>query len=183
MHQAYKLAACSMVVTLSMVSCDQVVDPDLPSAATAFMPPPAYALWWKMTEACSGVSGSFSNGEWYEVPDGVALELDGRPVCAYWSAASNRITVSSAVVRNGQVIRHEILHALLKSKGHSRSAFLEDCAGRVECTVQCEVDAGAGPAIGIPDTSPFDLAISAAIEPAQPRTTIDGGYFQITGTA
>lgn len=183
MHKTYKLAACSLIVTLSVASCDQVVDPDLPSSATSFTPPPAYTLWWKMTEACSGVSGSFADVEWYQVPDGVPLELDGEPVSAYWSAGSNRVTVSSGLVRNGQIIRHEMLHALMKSKGHPRDAFLEACAGTVECTLKCVVDAGAGAVVSPADASPSDLEVTAIMDPVQPKGSINGGYFKITVAA
>ncbi len=182
MQKLLRFASCSVTFVFVMVSCDNLVDPELPPSAVQFTPLPAYAVWWEMTEACSGRSSSLDAVQWYQVPDNVALEIDGKEVSAYWSAASNRIVVSSSVVRDGQVVRHEMLHALLRSKGHSRSEFLERCGGLVACTTQCIEDAGPSPAIApfVPRVSPASMEVTTVVDPRPPRTSVNGGYFSVT---
>lgn len=166
-----------------LASCgDNIVDPKLPPGATRFSPPTFYATWWEMTKSCSGRSGSLSNVTWYEVPAGVPFELDGERVSAYWSAGSNRIVISASVYDHGPVIRHEMLHALLGSKGHSRRDFLEDCLGYVTCTSKCVTDAGPPPVVpaSVPRVTPTALEVTMTIAPSVVRSTVDDGYFTLT---
>ena len=165
----------------ALLSCgDNIVDPELPSAAVAFTPPAYYATWWEMTKSCSGRSGSMSGVEWYSVPG--PLFLNGEAVSAYWSAGSNRIILSGEVIDDGQVVRHEMLHALLGDKGHSRGDFLERCAGYVTCSSQCVADAGPAPVVPatVPRVSPSALEVTMAIEPNVVRASVNSGYFTVT---
>ena len=52
----------------------------------------------------------------------------------------------------GSVVRHEMLHALVRAKGHPRAQFLQRCGGIVACGPDCVHDAGpaAAPAAGTP---------------------------------
>ncbi|HUE84952.1 MAG TPA: hypothetical protein VMO26_02635 [Vicinamibacterales bacterium] len=164
------------------MSCaDSLVDPKLPPGATQFTPPAVFTTWWEMTKACSGRSGSLDAVTWYEVPTNVPLESDGKPVSAYWSAASNQIVVSAAVARNGQVIRHEMLHALLRTKGHSRADFLERCAGRVTCSLRCIEDAGPAPAVpaSVPRVVPSAMQVTVKADPVNQYSSVNDGYFSM----
>jgi hypothetical protein len=178
-----RIAASAAILAGLVVSCgDNIVDPELPHLAKQFTPPSFYTTWWEMTKSCSGASGSLDEVTWYEVPAGVPLELDGKPVSAYWSAGSNRIVVSSDVREDGQVIRHEMLHALLRDKGHFRGDFLERCAGYVTCTSQCVSDAGPPPAVGasVPRVSAASLEVTMSIAPTPLFSAVNGGYFNVT---
>lgn len=147
-----RIAALSLTLVAFPASCgDNIVDPKLPAGAVQFTPPAHYATWWEMTKSCSGRSGSMESVTWYQIPADLFV-LDGKSVSAYWSAGSNQIVLSSGVLDDGQVVRHEMLHALLGEKGHSREDFLQNCAGYVTCTTGCVTDAG--PAPQVPSTVP-----------------------------
>lgn len=177
-----RLAVWSMALAAVASCADNIVDPKLPEGATPFTVPAVYTSWWEMTKACSGRPGSLAAISWYEVPLGALLELDGQSVSAYWSAGSNQIVVSAAVTEDGPVIRHEMLHALLGSKGHPREEFLGRCAGYVTCSSKCAEDAG--PAPGIPTSvrrvSPTELIVTAEIAPATNLRIVESSYFAIT---
>jgi hypothetical protein len=113
----------------------------LPDNATQFSPPAVYTRWWAMTEACSGHSGDFEAIRWYRVP-GAAIHLNGVLVGGYWDSRGNRIVLPEQQVENASAVRHEMLHAIIRKRGHPRDAFLEACASIVDCSQSCAKDAG-----------------------------------------
>lgn len=178
--RAVRLCLGLAIVWGAQTSCDHVVDPPLPAGASQFSPPALYELWWRMTESCVGQTGSFDSVRWYEAPG--TFKLDDETVSAYWSAGSNRVVLHSSVVRNPRVVRHEMLHALLQTKGHSRDAFVKQCGGLVTCSASCLQDAGPNPS---PDPSnqripASGIVVASALEPATPRASQNEGYFNLT---
>jgi hypothetical protein len=165
-------------------ACERIVDPALPSTANSFSPPPVYDKWWTMVESCSGVSRPLANVTWFGIP-GSAFQLGSDIVTGYWTAASNRIVLADSARLDGLVVRHEMLHALIRQSGHPRSAFLEKCAGLVSCTPECVADAGpSGTAnIGYPSVPPDSLDVSIEILPNPPTFRVDGGVFSIVVSA
>jgi hypothetical protein len=162
-------------------ACRNLVDPDLPPNAEEFTPPPVYARWWVMTEACSGLSADLSSVSWFVVPGVSTVVLDGKPVQGYWSFASNRIVMAGNGKLAGGLVRHEMLHALIKARGHPRAKYLEACGGVVNCTESCISDAGPPPA---PDpaaiqTGPEPLEVQVDVQPATPSRAVDDGFFAL----
>lgn len=94
-----------------------------------------------MAESCSGRTGELSAVQWYQVPGAVVLN-NGKAVSGYWSSDGNRIVLAEDHVDNGVVVRHEMLHALLREPGHPRAEFLDACASVVACADECVLDAG-----------------------------------------
>jgi hypothetical protein len=171
----------SFAVLVCLAACRSLVDPDLPSNAEEFSPPPVYARWWAMTEACSRLSGDLSSVSWFVVPGANTVLLDGKPVQGYWSSAGNRIVIAGAGKLTGDIVRHEMLHALIQGRGHPRSKFLDDCGGVVLCTEACISDAGPAPA---PDPAaiqigPEPLEVQVDVEPAAPSRAVDDGFFAL----
>ena len=166
----------------SVVACHELVDPPLPAGAEAFAAPAVFELWWNMTETCSKRTAPLSGVSWYVVR-GARTINDGRnTVSGYWSAASNRIVLAEAAAQVGAVVRHEMLHSLLRAGGHPRQAFLNDCGGVVSCGEDCLRDAGPAPAapasaIGVPAES---LDVSVEITPASPTSALFDGHFALT---
>jgi len=167
-------------------ACRSIVDPALPHGAQAFAPPAVYRTWWTMTESCSGRTGSFDQVHWYRVPGVDELPSSGpKLVTGYWSLASDQIVLAGNGQFDGGLVRHEMLHALLRSGGHPRAAFLGTCAGVVDCASDCVTDAGPPPAL---DASALavtedELALSVSVAPAAPSMAIDDGFFTVTVSA
>ena len=179
-----RLAPWPIVAAGLLASCEHLVDPPLPAGAVRFTPPPVYSVWWEMTKSCSGINRSLESVDWYEA-GGNGFSINGELVSAYWSAAGNQIILHSSVVRNGQIVRHEMLHALVQSKGHSREAFIAACGGVVSCTNQCREEAGPGPA---PDPSDqrvpaSAITVTSILEPVTPSLSVNDGYFALTVSA
>ncbi|HEV7388474.1 MAG TPA: hypothetical protein VGN73_07685 [Gemmatimonadaceae bacterium] len=168
--------------SLGLAGCDRLVDPPLPSDAATFTPPLVYSTWWKMTEACSGLTGSFSAVSWVKTGQFLRDENTGDPIVAYWTARSNRIVLTNTAAMAGASVRHEMLHALYKRGGHPRSYFLGKCAGVVDCQGSCITDGGP---YQQPPVSPFpvpgdSIDITTTVEPANPTFAHDDGFFSIT---
>jgi hypothetical protein len=166
------LAAVAAVA--SIAACGNLVDPDLPANAEQFTPPPVYARWWSMTESCSGFSGDLSTVTWFMVPGVSTVLLDGKPVEGYWSLAGNRIVLAGNGRLSGGIVRHEMLHALMKAGGHPRARFLAACGGVVYCTEACISDAGPPPA-------PDPAAIQVGPEGLEVRVDVAAGRSEPRG--
>jgi hypothetical protein len=162
-----------------LAGCERIVDPALPTDAVAFTPPPVYTRWWAMTEACSGLSGSLASVKWDVVENTSDFQLNGETVSGYWTAGSNTIVIAAGVRLDGSVVRHEMLHALVRVSGHPRAYFLEHCGGVVSCTNQCVADGGTVPKIdhSLPVVSPDSLDVTVELVPASPSPAIDSGAF------
>src|SRR6476620_4142025 len=136
------------MLLLSTVACSSIVDPALDPRAVSFQPPPVYARWWSMVESCSGLQGPLSDVSLYQVPGSGTVSYSGDEVAGYRALNNNRIVLGGEAILDGSVVRHEMLHALVrKASGHPREYFLQRCAGLVVCGPTCVADAGPAPSI------------------------------------
>lgn len=171
------------MLSLFVGACQYITDPPLPESAERFSPPAVYARWWSETEACSGITGSLAAITWYSVPSEDRRIVEGEAADGYWSPASNRIVLVRDGLLDGGLVRHEMLHALVRQKtGHSRAAFLGRCAGVVDCGESCVRDAGPPPprdpaAATVP---PESITVAVEVMPNPATTRIDGGVFTVS---
>jgi hypothetical protein len=149
----------------------------LPDGAIAFAPLPPYATWWQLLESCSGLTGSFAAVQWY-VAD--AVDPSDDLVNGEWLSAGNRIVVTPRSARDGGVVRHEMLHALVRGGGHPAEYFADRCGSLVYCQVGCAVPEHDR---GVPSSAPFlpqaSLDVSVRFAPAAPSVSIDSGWVRI----
>ncbi len=165
-----------------IVTCTNIVEPALPSDAEVFSPPPVYSTWWQMTQVCSAINGSLASLTWYKTDQVVHDTQSGDVIAGYYVRGSNRIVLTATVMTNGGIVRHEMLHALLKRAGHPRAQFLGSCAGTVDCEGPCAADAEPYQAppqspISVPGDS---IEITLAVEPQTPTRSVDEGRFTLT---
>jgi hypothetical protein len=147
MPRAYE--ACAFIVPLLVIGCRGFLEPALPEGAERFTPPPAYARWWSLAEACSGITRPFGAVRFYQVPNASSILHGTVDAAGYWSSRDNRIVLAGEYIHDGRTVRHEMLHALLRASGHPPTYFRDRCGGVVSCPeVGCR-DAGTVP-IGAP---------------------------------
>ena len=165
------------------LACNEVTA--LPPGSRPFVPPPEYRLWWSMTEACSGLHGSFSSVDWYVVPGTTELPGTHGEYQGEWFVQGNRISLASAQQFDGSLVRHEMLHSLLGVDGHPRNQFLDRCAGTVVCERECIRDASPFP--DAPAATPIvpasSLEIGLELLPRPTSATAYDGYFGLIVTA
>jgi len=180
-----KLVSRILLLPVLLNACDPT-GPQLPPGAVRFTPPAVYRDWWALTEECSGISGDFSDVTWYRVPGVADFAFgDGSSVNGRWDALGNRIILAGDAQLAGDLVRHEMLHALLHGGGHPRSAFIGRCAGTVACTKRCIKDGGAAPQ---PDpaaqtVNPSALEIAVEVIPDAPSSSVMDGHFMMVVTA
>jgi hypothetical protein len=173
----------AVLILLALAACRDSTGSvsDLPPSAERFAALPAYDLWWSMTESCSGLSGDLSAVRFYRAAPG---DVDAREggADAYWSAGSNSIVVRSDAIHAGDLVRHEMLHALARGGGHPRSYFLERCAGVVVCLDACITEAGPppDPPAGARAATPDDLELSVEVTPPESERARYGGAIAVT---
>jgi hypothetical protein len=167
-------------------ACTRIVEPPLDPRAVPLSPLPAvYARWWTMTEACSGLTASLGAVTWYFVPEAADVGVSGDLVSGYYTSGDNKIVLAGQSLLDGGTVRHEMLHALRRRPGHSRSDFLEHCAGFVHCSDKCIAVAGPLATLNpmITRVSAADLELDVRIVPEHPTTAEDGGVFTVIVTA
>jgi len=160
----------------------EIVAPPLPDDAVGFTPPPVYSRWWRMVEECSGRRGSLDAVAWYEVPGASSVDVNGEPASGYWSRGGNQIVLAGPYTLRGDVVRHEMLHALVRGRGHPREQFLGACAGVVHCEGPCVEGTfvAPGPATAVTANA---LELDVEVVPKPPSGLVDGGSFSVIVTA
>ena len=147
----------------TLAGCELPTEP-FPSGAVPFEPPQAYATWWQLTSACSGVSGDFSAIRWFVVPGAQTIPVRGREYHGAWYRDGNRIVLAEGAQQSGPLVRHEMLHALIDRGGHPREYYRSRCGGIVVCQGECESETGgdlapANAAAGPPTDLEVDLDV------------------------
>ena len=177
------LFAAALVAPL-LAACEVMTAPPLPDGAARFDPPPAYQLWWAMTQQCSARPGALASINWYVVPGAHSLEVEGKRVDGYWTSAGNTIVLAEDAMMDPSLVRHEMLHALARVTAHPRDYFLGRCGGVVVCISSCLADAGPPPPANPAAlrVSPSELEIGVTLTSANPSPALYGGYFAITVT-
>lgn len=175
----------AILAALWSLGCDSQSITGLPAGAVPMTPPSQYGAWWTLTEQCSGRTGDPSAVQWYYVPGATSFSLEGETVNGAWYSDGNRIVIAAESYGDGALVRHEMLHALLRVPGHPRDQFLDHCGDIVACIEQCVTNAG-----GPPDTSTAAPVVGAAamrittlIAPDTETSTTDGGWFTATVSA
>ncbi|HUQ19147.1 MAG TPA: hypothetical protein VM099_05995 [Gemmatimonadaceae bacterium] len=177
-----------MIALLMIIApaCTKIVDPMLDPRAVELSLPAVYARWWSMVENCSGLTGSMEAVSWYQVPNSSTVVDNDGEVSGYWSPASNRIVLAGNLILIGSIVRHEMLHAIVRqTNGHSREYFLGRCAGVVVCGAACLADAGPPPQpdINVARINSSGLTLTVSTVPQFPKSTVDGGVFTVIVTA
>jgi hypothetical protein len=167
-----------------LFGCEVPAAPFLVEGAQRFDPPPAYQLWWQMTQECSERRGLLANVHWYFVPGARTLQVDGRTVEGYWTSR-NTIVLAEAAMHSGSLVRHEMLHSLQDGAGHPREFFLNRCGGVVLCDGPCVGDAEPLPPAdpAVPRVEADALEIDVEIRPFAPTGALYGGRFTVIVTA
>lgn len=163
--RAFTALGLSPLVGYTLAGCNSVTDP-LPENAVRFAPPAVYSRWWVMTEACSGYTHDLAEVGWYKVP-GPQFTHNGQDVGGYYNLQNNQIVLAEDYVESGELVRHEMLHALLRKRGHPRTQFLGACASRVPCQGSCLSDAGPWH-----DPSPFTVMPSDSLDVSAEATLL-----------
>lgn len=172
-----------MLTVLTATACSEPTAPSFPSGARPLSPVPIqYATWWRMVESCSGLKADLNRVNWFWTFG--LIEIGGNQYDGYWFGSGNRIVLSEASVRDGRVVRHEMLHSLLGKGSHPHEYFVTRCAAIAPCRA-CGENAGEDNVPTGARVVPTDsLLVSIAITPGgAPAVSIDSGWVTITVTA
>lgn len=144
-----------------------------------------YQAWWQLTERCSGLAGEFAAVRWYRVAAVDSFDLEGTWASGAWYPTGNRIVIAQQEITDGEVVRHEMLHALRQAGGHPRDQFLVKCGGIVACDGGCVQDAGGPPdtSATAPFVSPTTMSVNTLVVPDIVSASRDSGWFTVMVTA
>ena len=91
--------------------------------------PAIYREWHAKTERCSGRTGKFSTLKFYVVPEVETFSTRDGPKVGEWltDGAVNRIVIAGKYQAHEMVVRHELLHSLIRAEGHPPEYFVDRC--------------------------------------------------------
>ena len=101
----------------------------LPQGAVPMAAPAVYREWFQRTEACSGRTGNLAAVQFYVVPGVETFETRDGPQVGVWigEGTSHRIVIAGNYQGHEMVVRHELLHTLLRQTGHPEEYFVSRC--------------------------------------------------------
>jgi len=179
------ILAAVAIAAIGACTVDGPTSPDFPIGAVNYKPLPVYSRWWSQVEACSGLRGDFNHVLYYKIPGATGFNFRTlRNVPAMWME-DDRIVVAENSVRSGQIVRHQMLHSLMQQGHHKRDAYLQACAGLVDCAETCMADVGPEPAEppNMVEVDPSELEVNISIWPENPGMDVLDGYVEVTVTA
>jgi hypothetical protein len=126
-------AVCAGAAMLAIAgTCTDATGP-LPDNSERFEPPLVYRIWWQQVETCAGRLAPFETVSWYIVrTTDYGFEYRGQYVVGVWTSPGNRILLAEHFVNKPMVVRHEMLHAVLRSGSHPEEYFGERCRSWVD---------------------------------------------------
>ncbi len=159
-----------LLALLALVACSDLLAPFLPDGRVALDPlPPEYEAWWAMVETCSEHRADLGDVRWWTLPDQDSLP-NGSGGTYY--LVGNEIGLAGNAVREGYLVRHEMLHAVLARNGwttsHAKEFFERHCGGVVSCGGDCGREIGGVPAEArfAPSIKPTDVDVEAFVFPS-----------------
>jgi hypothetical protein len=161
-----------LVGCLAAIGCRDVFEPEFPPSAVAVPAPPEYRVWWEVVESCSGRTAPFNTVTWYRAPIGSGLSVNGESAAGAWFVSGNRIVIGDGWKGSGPLVRHEILHAILRTGLHPREQFRGSCEDEVICGRDCTTEMVLPGAILLPVER---LEVSAELFPESPSLRRDLG--------
>ena len=142
------LSVLPVLVVALAVACGKRITEPLPEiGALEIAPLPQYALWWDLAQSCSGLRRDMSEIRWLTDPSSSRRTIEGGAdtVVGEWYAGTSSIVLTREFLSDPGVVRHEMLHALLRDAGHPGRVFRDGCAGYVVCAGSCGRSVGAVP--------------------------------------
>ena len=120
-----------MVVALIGTGCTALAPSEslMPAGAVPVPLTAQYRSWFESTQECSGLRGDLAAVQFYVVPGVETFATpDGQKVGEWIAEQGNhRIIIAGNYQGHEMVVRHELLHALLKQAGHPDEFFVTRC--------------------------------------------------------
>jgi len=117
-----RIATLAVLLLLTLASGCSHFEPE---EYVPFTPTAQMRAWWTATETCAGRTGDFERVQWFMVP-GESFECPGGTCLGRWEA-NHRIYVAEAWLDHELVVRHEMLHEILRRGGHPARPFEDPC--------------------------------------------------------
>jgi len=102
---------------------------NLPAGAVQIATPAVYREWFERTESCSGKTGDFAAVQFYVVPGVETFPTEEGSKVGEWisDGSSHRVIIAGNYRDHEMVVRHELLHTLLRQSGHPDEYFVSRC--------------------------------------------------------
>lgn len=117
-----------------LAACTGITEPSLPPAER-FEPPAQYLAWWREMQGCSSRIARFDAVSFYRVVPTAGRDSlhfrhpeSGEYYDGAWVPRWNAIYLAAGQTMTPGLVRHEMLHALLRNVRHPPAYFAGHCA-------------------------------------------------------
>jgi hypothetical protein len=119
-----------VLVASASSACYSIIGPEetLPPDAVPTEPLAEYAVWYSQVELCTGVTGSFGDVHWFEVPHSRWWDPVWEQYAIGTWRAPHDIYLANAELSNESLVKHEIVHDLLQG-GLTYDPRFKSCSG------------------------------------------------------
>ena len=113
-----------------VAACYSIIEPEqtLPPDAALTQPLSEYVQWYAETEVCTGETGDFAEVRWYTVPHQRWWDPVWEQFAIGTWRAPHDIYLASPQRANEDLVKHEIVHELLRG-GQADDPRFEACSG------------------------------------------------------
>ncbi len=151
-------------------ACSDLFGPEVPDGTHLLSPlPEEYEGWWTIIERCSGLAADMSEVRFRVLPGHETWP--GHDAAGAYYKRGHQIVLVEESARDGFLVRHEMLHAVLARNGRGgppKPFFEGHCGGAVSCGVPCADEVGGvpGEAHVTPLLEPDDVLVAVEVVPS-----------------
>lgn len=125
-----RLRPLALLAVLAATACESIIGPELtlPPDAVRAEPLEVYAAWYVEAELCTGETGDFGLVRWFTVPHDRWWDPVWEQYAIGTWRAPHDVYLAEAHLENEAVVKHEIVHDLLRG-GSTYDPRFEACSG------------------------------------------------------
>lgn len=118
-----------LILLLFLVACDSTIT--APANSQRLEITAEYRTWWGEMESCSGIQSNIDAVAFYVVA-GMDRETGAAGRTDWDNSGHVQIVLDSLFLHSAFVVKHEMVHALIRQKGHPDYYFRGVCGNLID---------------------------------------------------
>ncbi len=121
----FRSVSGALAVTALWIAC--LPPTTEPEGLVDYEPLPEYAMWYVELQRCAHVTGTpITDVRWRQLPGATRIVYADTTLAAYWLPPAE-IVISGAYIRSEKIVKHELLHHMLRTDSRHRDPSWVEC--------------------------------------------------------